>query len=273
MLNWFRRGKKSQPIPAAAPAPRQLSYRIASLQGQGSRERQEDAFCILNAHDVTMIRENGLLAVVADGMGGMKDGALASLTVVSSLQSDFAAWDRAGNLPGQMRQSVIRAGQAVYDTIGGDGGSTLVMCLFYRQTLCFASVGDSYLYLLRNRLLIRLNREQNVLHREYLRQIRRGQLRPEAARQTDEAAALSQFLGRSELDDIDDLKHPLPLQAGDVLLLCSDGIAGGLREDELLACLCAGSPELACAALERAVLRQRNPYQDNYTALVVQCEI
>ena len=59
------------------PAPvreRLLSYQVANLQGRGTRERQEDSFAFANALDVTEILRRGLLAVVADGMGGLKDG-------------------------------------------------------------------------------------------------------------------------------------------------------------------------------------------------------
>ena len=76
-----------------------LGYRVANLQGVGARTRQEDSFTVANAFDVVKIRDEGLLFAVFDGMGGMKDGKLASETAVSSMRDSFKAMDREGILP------------------------------------------------------------------------------------------------------------------------------------------------------------------------------
>ena len=65
-----------QPLVARPRVQRQLSYRIANLQGVGARARQEDSFAVANAMDVSQIREQGLFFAVCDVMGGMKDGKL-----------------------------------------------------------------------------------------------------------------------------------------------------------------------------------------------------
>ena len=59
-------------------------------------------------------------------------------------------------------------------------------------------MGDSYLYLLRRGELIRLNREQNVLHRNYLNWIRGGCMDPALAKRDRESQAVTQFLGIDE---------------------------------------------------------------------------
>ena len=68
---------------------RLLSYQVANLQGVGARARQEDSFTVANAFDVTEIKEKGLLFVVCDGMGGMKDGKVASETAIASIRNSF----------------------------------------------------------------------------------------------------------------------------------------------------------------------------------------
>ena len=260
------------PAPAAAvPVGRLISYRIGNLQGLGKRQRQEDAFCFVNAMDVTAMREEGLLAIMADGMGGMADGKLASETVTASLRADFQALDREGDLSGQLREAVFRAGSRVFEQLRGDGGSTVVVCLFFRQQLWFASVGDSALFLLRDGELLRLNREQNVLNEGYLDAICAGRTDPEPARSDPEKDALTQFLGMDGLEEVDCLLRPMKLHDGDCFLLCSDGVADMIPDELLLACMQQPAPAQICAALEEAVLNRNNPYQDNYTALVVQC--
>ena len=74
------------------------------------------------------------------------------------------------------------------------------------------------------------------------------------------------------LDEIDSLRHPMKLRAGDVLLLCSDGVGGVLSEDQLIECLSAPVPEEMCRRMHEMVIAAGRRYQDNYTALVVRCE-
>ncbi len=290
MSFWKRRREKNEPqesVPQpqasvtvrpeehASPAPavpkRLISYRVANLQGVGSRERQEDSFTFVNAMDVTEMRRNGLLAIVADGMGGMRDGKVASETAIACMKKDFQAMDRSGDIAAQLRDSVLNAGARVFDSLGGGGGSTVVACIFYEEQLWFASVGDSFLYLLRDGQLLRLNREHNVLHERYLETIRSGSMDPEPARADWEKSALSQFLGMDVLDDVDYLRRPLKLHDGDRFLLCSDGVAGVLSEAALQSYMEKGTPADACAAMEKAILMENRQYQDNFTALVVQC--
>lgn len=272
MRLFSRKKNKEKKSPVSYIKQAQLSYQAANLQGLGTRERQEDAFTFVNVTDVTRIREKGLLAVVADGMGGMENGALASQTVINSLRTDFDKMKPEHNLAEQLYQSVIQANSQVFQALGGYGGSTVVVCIFFDEQLYFASVGDSFLYLMRNGQLIRLNREQNVLHNRYLAAIHSGSVSMKEFDSDSEDAALSQFLGMPELDEIDCFLRPLPLKDGDVLFLCSDGVGGVLAEEAIISCLQRGSPDAACVALEDAVLQAGRQYQDNYTAIVIRCE-
>ncbi|MBR1659082.1 MAG: serine/threonine-protein phosphatase [Oscillospiraceae bacterium] len=269
------RNTPSAPAPVpAAPPPRRLSYRLGNLQGVGNRERQEDSFAFVNAMDVHDMLEQGLFAVVADGMGGLRDGKQASETAIAVLRAEFRGFDRGGGLGEQLRDAVKRAGEAVYAALGGQGGSTVVACLIYDGKLWYASVGDSFLWLLRDGELLRLNREDNMMNLRWLECIRRGDFDPAAGREDPEAAALTRFLGMEGFDgEIDFLRRPLALRDGDALLLCSDGVGAVLSDETVRDCLRFPSPEQSCAALERAVLLESRPYQDNYTALVIRCGI
>lgn len=259
------------PARAAGLPERRLSYRVGNLQGQGKRQRQEDGFCFINAMDVTAIRREGLLAVVADGMGGMMDGKVASETALAVLRQEFPLLDRQGDLAVQLRRGVLRAGDAVYERLGGDGGTTVVACLFYEEQLLYVSVGDSFLYLLRDGELLRLNREHNVENELWLRGIRVGSMDPAPGRMDIEHSALTAFLGMDGLSELDELRLPLPLHDGDRFLICSDGVGGVLSEETLRRCLEETEPQDCCAALQRAIIEVDHPYQDNYTALVVHC--
>lgn len=263
--------KRSLPAARRAPAKSQLSYYIANLQGIGARERQEDSFAVANAFDVTRIREKGIFFAVCDGMGGMKDGRLASETAVGSLRQSFMEMDRKRDMAAQLKQSVFRASSQVEALLGGEGGSTAVIGILYQGGLYYASVGDSYLYLFRDGKLLRLNTEHNLCHQGYLESIRNGDLDPLPFRDISEAAALTEFLGMTGLDQVDCSVRPLPMKEGDILLACSDGVGGVLSTEEISEALQTADVEGMCSDLEARLVSHNRANQDNYTAIVVKC--
>ncbi len=273
----FRKKQTGQPELAAQPAEqgpqikRLLSYQVANLQGIGARARQEDSFAVVNAFDVTEIKEKGLLFVVCDGMGGMKDGKLASETAVASIRSSFAVMDRSRDLAQQLKESVYLASQEILEYLKGDGGSTIVAGIIFREQLYYASVGDSCFYLKRDDCLYRLNREHNLCSQIYLESIRAGTMKPREGEESPEAAALTQFLGMDGMNDVDCSVRPFPLQQGDVLLACSDGVGGVLDDEEVLDALKLDNVQDMCARLEEKIAAHARKNQDNYTALAVKC--
>ena len=248
-----------------------LKYEAANLQGVGARERQEDAFTLANALDEQMYDRLGLMFAVCDGMGGMKDGKLASDTAISCLRDFFNNMDRYANIPMQLKNCLENASREVERAIDGEGGSTAVVGIILDEQLYFASVGDSFLYLYRNGGLYRLNRHHTVCHDLYMKNIRSGSTEAQSCREDPEAFALSQFLGVSELSDVDVSVRPLNLHKGDILLACSDGIGGVLDKNEIIEALGQSAPQSMCKTLEERIIEHSNPNQDNYTALVIEC--
>lgn len=275
-MAFFRPGNREKdtkilPITKREPVRRQLSYAIANLQGIGARSGQEDSFTVANAFDVARIREEGMFFAVCDGMGGMKDGKLASETAVRCLRQSFLEMDRGSDMAAQLKGSVFQASSQVETLIGGDGGSTVVAGILYQGGLSYASVGDSYLYLLRDGVLLKLNVEHNLCHDRYLEAIREGDMAPISPSDIPEGEALTAFLGMVGLAEVDCSVRPLPLQEGDVLLACSDGVGGVLAPEEVLGALQEESVEAMCARLEAGIVAHARPHQDNYTAVVVKC--
>lgn len=254
------------------PIPHYLSYHGAQLQQIGTRSNQEDSFAFVNISDVTLMRTRGLLAVVADGMGGMKDGKIASEAAVSRIMTGFENMDLASDIPAQLRGFMVMANDEIFSTLSAQGGSTGVICVFYNESLYYSSVGDSYLMLKRGDSIYHLNRKQNMFTRVCLQQIREGSVDCEPARTHPEKAALTCFLGMRELRDVDYTLRPIPLMDGDVILLCSDGVGGVLSEEQLKECLSAPTPEEMCRSMHEGVEAAGKRFQDNYTALVVRCE-
>ena len=269
----------TKPKPSSIPAPEigpispLLSYQVANLQQKGARPYQEDSFAFVNALDVTEIRENGLMAIVADGMGGMEAGKQVSEMAVSCMVSAFGQMQRNGDLAVQLRNAVVAADDALVQRFKGVGGTTLISCIIYDEKLYFASVGDSYLYLARGGNLYRLNREQNYRHQLYAEAIAAGSIDPTEADQDPDGHRLSAFLGMGGLSDLDYLRRPLPLRDGDILLLCSDGVGGVVTESQIIQNLSSSSAAEMCLNLDESVRRAARVHQDNYTALVIRCEL
>lgn len=247
-----------------------LRYQVDNLQGIGARERQEDSFTLVNALDEQQYKDYGLMFAVCDGMGGMKDGKIASETAVNSFRSSFSQMDRKGKIALQLKESVFVASEEIEELLEGDGGSTAVVGVILHEQLYFVSVGDSYFYLKRDGKLYRLNGEHNICRQRYLENIREGVFDPKECRDDPEAAALTQFLGMTGLSEVDCLVRPMFLKRGDILLACSDGVGGVLDEQELTDILDAS--EGMCRQMEQYIAEHAKPNQDNYTALIIRCE-
>ena len=270
LMSWWRRKKPA--TPAQVAPVRHLSYQCAVCQGIGSRENQEDAWGLVNAEDVTKIRERGVLALVADGMGGLSHGSLASQTGIRIISEDYVDMDLNEGLEQQLADSILHAAEQVYELLQGAGGSTMIACLLYDESLCYAGMGDSFLYLLRQGKLIRINREQNMLHQRYWELIRQGHVDTASVANISQPQAVTSFLGIDRIEDIDWLSRSMPLKDGDVLLLCSDGVGGVLSQQEICACLSVPDANEAALALQKEVLAKGLVHQDNFTAIVIRCE-
>ncbi len=251
---------------------RRLSYQAANLQMIGARERQEDSFAILNAMDVTQILQYGLFAIVADGMGGMQDGRQVSEAAVAECIDLFHSLDRGGNIPGQLCDGMYTANDRLYTRFSGQGGTTAVLGLFYNEHLYWASVGDSAIYLKRGNGLYQLNKEHTYCNELYLGELYKETIDKERVEENEDGVRLTAFLGMDSLTEVDYNKRPLRLKTGDTLLFCSDGISGTLCEDEIKHALSL-APSEACACLNDGILQKGRRNQDNYTGLIIQCQI
>ena len=276
LFKLFSRGKPEAASlePAQeAQVPREAGppvLRLANVQGQGDRERQEDSFAIANAAGGELQQAQGLLALVADGMGGMEDGKSASQWVAERFLQLFR--EREGeNLPGWFYRSAHAVSEEVFRRFSGHSGSTLVAVHIQGERLHWLSVGDSAIFLARNGGAFQLNREHTCLDRLLLQELEREVIEKERAVSDPDAPRLTSFIGIDRLTEVDLNLRPLTLQRGDVLLLCSDGISGVLTPPELLECM-SPDPEEGAGLLERMVLEKHVLGQDNYTGILIACQ-
>ncbi len=231
---------------------------LANLQGIGNREEQQDAFGISH---MDRYEEDGLLAVLCDGMGGMTEGGMIAAETVSELVGIFP-WADDSDIPGWISQRSTR----VYQQFRGHGGTTLVAVLLKGNRLSFWCVGDSDLFLLREGKLYGMNIRQEYKNDLVLRALD-GAFPVEEAFHDSQAGALSEYIGKEEVN-CDYNRIPFFLQPEDVLLLCSDGISDTLTLKQIREAM-ALSPQACCDKLEKEILSADKPSQDNYTTIVL----
>ncbi len=245
----------------ATPAPVQVAY----YQHIGAREDQQDSYAVSNPAGYA---RQGVLAVVADGMGGLSNGGAVSAAVVRSFMDTFRTVQAP---PGEL---LLEAAACTNNRVnqmlrGGEkSGSTLVAVILREGWLNFISVGDSRIYLYRGGALLQLNREH--AYREELavqavnREIPMGRVRGDR-----QSHALTSFFGIGTIPHIDRNDEAIRLLPGDRLMLATDGVFGALTGRQLEKAL--GLEISESAKQIECLIRQADlPHQDNNTAVILE---
>jgi PPM family protein phosphatase len=245
-----------------------------NAQHMGRRQEQQDAFGFTDPKNKRFARHGGLLAVVADGMGGMLKGSEASKIAVSAFIKAYEAKSPKSSIVEALEKAIQTANQAVVNLGRSQGltseiGTTLVAAVIKDDSLYWISAGDSRIYLLRDGELIQLTNDHTYAN-ELVAEVARGNLtRSEILTQTG-LEDLTSYLGLAKLKELDRNIRPFPLQDGDCVLLCSDGLYKSLSDEERAALLTATSHK-PCEALVNQVLEKRHSHQDNVTVLTLSC--
>ncbi len=251
--------------------------RPGNAQWIGARQEQEDAFGFAGFDARGQAGPDGVLAVVADGMGGLSEGRAASQGAVSGFLAAWAAQPPDLDVTERLLGAITAANQVVHNlaraTAGeGEVGTTLVAAAIHQGHLFWISAGDSRLYLYRaaDGSLTPCNEEHN-LALQLWREAPADGPTPDWIEDHPQRDALISFLGLAEIPEIDRNLRPLALEAGDRLLLCSDGVDGVLSPDELKEGLDA-DPQTAAEGLIARLQELQRRYQDNATVAILACE-
>jgi PPM family protein phosphatase len=197
------------------------------------------------------------LLAVADGFGPA--GAPASGAAVEALRFLDREELPAGDVLNLLQDAVRDATEAVRDATAGsdDNGTTLTALLWTGSRLALVHIGDSRVYLLRDRALFRITHDHTVVQSL----IDEGRLTPEEATAHPQRSLLLKALGTADPD--------LRLQdaePGDRYLVCSDGLPAVLPDARIRELLAAGTPDEAVAALVDAANEAGGP--DNVSCVV-----
>jgi PPM family protein phosphatase len=167
--------------------------------------------------------------VVADGMGGAQAGEVASRIAVETFEEGLPT---SGSPQDRLAGLVRDANQRIYDRSRAEQGragmgTTLTAAYLVDGDLAIAHVGDSRAYLLRDGELTRLTQDHSLVDEL----VRQGKLTEAQAAEHPQRSIITRALGPEPEVDVDTFSYPM--QGGDVLLLCSDGLTSMVSEDRV----------------------------------------
>ena len=233
---------------------RVVDYAIATHAGR-VRRKNEDAY----------FAEPPLFAV-ADGMGGALAGELASRIAVQALGELVEEGSDEERLASTVRLANRRvAERATSDPRASGMGSTVTAALVGPRSVAFAHVGDSRAYLWRAGALTRLSDDHSLV----AEWVKAGALAPEEAALHPQRSVITRALGADWQVDVD--TWTMPARAGDVILLCTDGLTGFVDEAAIASTL-AENDDLDTVVNALVDAANAAGGEDNITAVAMRLE-
>jgi serine/threonine protein phosphatase PrpC len=211
------------------------------------------------------------LFVVADGMGGHTAGQVASELATSAALAAVRSLKDGQTAPSDcLRQAIASANQRVLDEVKSRPeltgmGTTMVMLMATGSRATLAHVGDSRAYLIRDRQMRRLTTDHSLVGEL----VRRGRIDEAEAREHPHRHVLTRAIGVR--DSVEPAVGEMSALAGDVFVLCSDGLTTHL-EDEEIASLAEAEPDLNGACQNLVDAANARGGQDNTTIVMLRYE-
>ncbi|GIW05344.1 MAG: hypothetical protein KatS3mg060_0149 [Dehalococcoidia bacterium] len=234
-----------------------------------TRSHNEDNYGLRVPDDLEIAARKGSLLVVCDGMGGHAAGEVASQIAVETILTTY--YDAASEDPADaLVQAIQLANAKIFEQASQRPdqrgmGTTCVAVVIRGDELTIAHAGDSRAYLLRDGALTRLTRDHSLVE-EW---VAKGMLPADQADQHPMANVITRALGHAPEVQVEIRREAA--QAGDVLMLCSDGLSGRIGEDVMRTTLLElGNPDQAVAALIALANDSGGP--DNISVIVAQIE-
>ena len=220
------------------------------------------------------------LAVVADGMGGYKAGevasAIAAQLILNEVRAGIANGDANTKVESSgmsratlvIRDAVAKANAEVFRTAQEvpqcqGMGTTVVVVFYHGDKVSIAHVGDSRVYRLRGNEFKQITRDHSLIQEL----IDRGFFTPEEAAENTPKNLVTRALGIEQSVEVDVQEQDL--QAGEIYLLCSDGLNDMVDDEEIHLTLSKYSANLVQAATELVRLANEKGGKDNVSVVLI----
>jgi protein phosphatase len=241
---------------------------IASVSSDAGcvRSSNEDACRVVQPGDAGARHARGVLAIVADGMGGHAAGEVASQLAVDTIHREYYASE--GDAGTALTAAVVHANRVIFNralsTPALHGMGTTCAALALVENTAYAShVGDSRIYLIRGGAIYQMTNDDSAVGG----MVRKGLISRSEARRHDERNVLLKALGTSPSVVVSSWPDPLPTMTGDTFVVCSDGLTDLVDDDELQRTAGTAVPSDAAAALVHAA-KSRGGF-DNITVAIL----
>jgi len=213
-------------------------------------------------------RSHGYLFAVADGVGGLDLGEVASATAISVVTEQFARAQAGAMLISLLPRLVQQANAAVHDRTleseyrGKSMATTLVACALRYDQAVISHVGDSRCYLVRNGQARQITQDHTLVNEQH----KMGLISASEIPSSDARHVLIRSLGPEMFVSPD--TTAVTLQPGDVLVLCTDGLHDEMSEAEIAA-IVSQKKDAALLARELVARAVEIDGGDNTTAQVI----
>ena len=206
----------------------------------------------------------GRLMIVADGMGGHRGGATASRLATETIKRQYLE-SATDDVATALQSSLTLANSRVFTESQNNAdlrgmGTTMSALVIRDGTAWFGHIGDSRIYLVRGGEIKQLTEDHSLV----ATMVREGLLTSEEAETHPRRNVLQRSLGVSEQVEAD-VRGPFEVQEGDVYILCSDGLHGLVKSEEMREVarlpIAQAAAEFVARALERGA-------PDNVTVIV-----
>jgi serine/threonine protein phosphatase PrpC len=215
----------------------------------------EDVAAYVLPHPDEPFARNGALALVADGMGGHAAGDVASRLAADIIRGGY--YDMAGTVPEVLAACLEAANRIIYqrgklDAACTGMGTTCTVIAVRHDRIYLGHVGDSRAYILRDGQLRQISQDHSVV----AELVRNGTITASEAMLSPYRNLVIRALGTAPTVEPLIWSEGLPLRAGDVIVLCSDGLSDLLEDGVIAETVQLLPPLQACQALISAALRQ-----------------
>ncbi len=240
-----------------------MKFSVYQASRTGGRHYNQDRVAYAYSNET-------LLLVLADGMGGHLHGEVAAQIAIRTFMQSFqqAALSHIAN-PEEFLEETMRCSHdaiiryAHSERLGGSPGTTCVAALVQDGKACWAHAGDSRFYLLRNHEMVAITRDHSVVQQW----MDWGIISEEEMKTHPDRNRITNCLGGVEDMFYVEPSPIVPLQQGDVLLLCSDGLWGPLEETDLVAGFSGAPLSLATEQLMDKAITLGGEHADNTTVV------
>jgi len=231
------------------------------------RSGNEDSFQVWAPEFRQSERPADALVVVCDGMGGSNAGEVASRMAADTVVREFTGHPDPD--PGSaLAHAIEQANREIWDLsrtrsdLSGMGTTCTALAVKGDHVLV-AHVGDSRAYLVRGHRATQLTHDHSLV----AQLVSRNQLSAEEARHDPRRNVVTRSVGVGPDVEVDTVMLDEPLQDGDTLVLCSDGLHGQVSDDEIAGHAMSESLEAACRELVELANERGGP--DNITVAMV----